>query len=68
MKILITDPLAEAGLKIIEKHDIEIIYLPIALEFEQYNAVNDIDGWIIRSGTKIDKKKYQISKKITSYW
>ena len=64
MKILITDPLAEAGLKIIEKHDIEIIYLPIALEFEQYNAVNDIDGWIIRSGTKIDKKNIRLAKKL----
>ena len=55
-KILITDPISEHGLKILEDDRIELIYKPDLSNKELENILPDIDGWIIRSGTKVSKK------------
>ena len=64
MKVLITDPITESGLKIIKNYGLEIVYIPEASESEKYKAANNVDGWIIRSGTKINKDAIVSSKNL----
>ena len=53
MKILISDPIAESGLKILKDYNFETVYLPKASIEEKALASEDANGWIIRSGTTI---------------
>ena len=64
MKILITDPLTEAGLKIFDKYDANVVYLPKASKEQKYKAAKDVDAWIIRSGTKISANAIASAKKL----
>ena len=52
-KILITDPISDNGLKILEDDNIDIIYKPDITNDELNSIIPQINGWIIRSGTKI---------------
>ncbi len=54
--VLITDPISEQGLQILENDKINIIYKPKITEDELEAIISDIHGWIIRSGTTISKK------------
>ena len=53
MKVLISDPISESGLKILKESHLEILYLPDALIEEKISASKNVHGWIIRSGTEI---------------
>ncbi len=53
MKILVSDPITEAGMAILKDADFKVIYLPDRSPEEKANACKDIDGWVIRSGTKV---------------
>ena len=53
MKVLVSDPLTDAGLSILKDAVIDIIYLPESSNEDLYDVIEDIQGWIIRSGTKI---------------
>ena len=64
-KILITDPISEHGLKILEDDRIELIYKPDLSNKELENILPDIDGWIIRSGTTITAKNIQDANKLS---
>ena len=67
-KILITDPVSDNGIKILEKSGIEVINKP-GVDLDQLKSIlPDIDGWIIRSGTKINKTHLDHAKKIESNW
>jgi len=63
-KILITDPLSNSGLKILQDSGFEVLYKPKLSEDELSAIISDIDGWIIRSGTTIRKKHIQDAKKL----
>ena len=52
-KILITDPISDNGLKILEDENLEIIYRPSISNDELETLLPTINGWIIRSGTNI---------------
>ena len=64
MKILVSDPISESGLKIIERFGFEVIYLPNATELEKKKASRNVNGWIIRSGTKINSESFSITKSL----
>ena len=64
MKVLITDPISESGISILEDANFRVIQLYEASNSEKIKACEDIDGWIIRSGTSIDKKFINIAKKL----
>ena len=64
-KILITDPISEHGLAILEDNQIKILYKPDANEKELDSILPDIDGWIIRSGTTITEKYIKNSRKLS---
>ena len=64
MKILISDPISESGLKIISGYGFEVVYLPHATELEKKKASKSVNGWIIRSGTKITSESLSITKSL----
>jgi D-3-phosphoglycerate dehydrogenase len=53
MKILVSDPITDAGMAILKDAGLDIVYLPNYSPEEKQEAARDVQGWIIRSGTKI---------------
>ena len=53
IKILITDPLSDKGINKLKNAGFEVIYKPDTPNDELLSLISNIDGWIIRSGTKI---------------
>ena len=64
MKVLITDPISESGILVLKKAGIKTLQLYDAPSSEIIRACTDASGWIIRSGTKIDAKIMNVSKKL----
>ena len=64
MKILITDPLTEKGLKIFDAYDADVVYIPKASQEQKNKAAKDVDAWIIRSGTKITANAIASAKEL----
>ena len=64
-KILITDPISDNGLKILEDENLEIIYRPSISNNELEALLPTINGWIIRSGTNISKKHIEEAKSLS---
>jgi len=54
LNVLITDPISDNGIKILEDSGINIFYNPDSDLKDIKNIIQTVDGWIIRSGTKID--------------
>ena len=52
-KVLITDPISQNGLELLEKSGIEVVNIPNASEEELTEKIPTVHGWIVRSGTKI---------------
>jgi D-3-phosphoglycerate dehydrogenase len=64
-KVLITDPISDTGIKILEERGLEVVYKPNYPEVDlNNNVLETIDGWIIRSGTQIDNSHFEIAKKL----
>jgi len=60
-KVLVTDPISDSGISILDKNNCEIIYK--ADNKDQIpEALPDIDAWIIRSGTKISTEDINLAK------
>jgi len=55
-KVLITDPISEKGINILKENDIEIFYHPDSELNKISDVIEKVDGWIIRSGTKINSE------------
>ena len=55
IKVLITDPISEKGINLLNENNIEVLYKPDLNAKEYHSVSGDIDGWIIRSGTKINE-------------
>ena len=64
MKVLITDPISESGISVLKKAGIKTLQLYDVSSSEIIKACTDASGWIIRSGTKIDAKIMNVSKKL----
>ncbi len=56
MKVIVSDPISEDGLRILKDHNIEVINVDGHNIDEYYNDIKTAEGWIIRSGTTIDSK------------
>ena len=52
-KVLITDPISDNGMNILRDNNIEIFYHPDSKLDDLKDIIKKVDGWIIRSGTKI---------------
>ncbi|MDI3482611.1 MAG: D-3-phosphoglycerate dehydrogenase / 2-oxoglutarate reductase [Candidatus Methanomethylophilaceae archaeon] len=64
MKLLVTDPLSEEGLKILEESGIPVDVKTGLSEDELCEIIGDYDGVIIRSGTKITARVIEAGKKL----
>tara|TARA_B100002051_G_scaffold259729_1_gene279531 strand:- start:230 stop:1810 length:1581 start_codon:yes stop_codon:yes gene_type:complete len=56
MKVIVSDPISEHGLRILTDNNIEVIDAYGANIDENYKHIKTADGWIIRSGTILDSK------------
>ena len=54
-RILITDPLSDKGISMLEDAGFEVLYRPKIDNEEIKSIIHTVDGWILRSGTKIKK-------------
>ncbi len=54
MKVIVSDPISEDGLKILKDNNIEVIYSVDDDIGKNQDHVSLADGWIVRSGTKLD--------------
>ena len=64
MKVLITDPISQSGISILEDAGIKTIKLFNGSNSDKIKASSDVSGWIIRSGTTIDAKTIKKSKNL----
>ena len=64
IKILITDPLSDKGVELLKESGFEILLKPNITSDELQTFVSEIDGWIIRSGTKITKELIKDAKQL----
>ena len=65
MKVLITDPITEKGLRILSDSKIEVVYLPNSTLEEKNIAAESANAWIIRSGTKITSELIRKAKNLS---
>tara|TARA_X000001036_G_scaffold433051_1_gene469989 strand:- start:4862 stop:6439 length:1578 start_codon:yes stop_codon:yes gene_type:complete len=56
MKVIISDPISNDGLKILEENNIEIIDAIDDAINDDFQHIDSAHAWIIRSGTKLDSK------------
>ncbi len=64
MKVLITDPISESGISILEEAGIKTVKLYNGSNGDKIKACSDVSGWIIRSGTTIDARTITLSKNL----
>lgn len=64
MKILVSDPISDIGLSILKEAHFNVVYIPKPTEKDIINACRDINGWIIRSGTKITESLLEKAEKL----
>ncbi len=64
MKVLISDSLSEEGLEILRQAGLEVIYKPGLSPEELKQEISEVEGLIIRSGTKVTKEIIASAKKL----
>jgi len=63
-KILVSDPIADKGIEILEEAGFDIIYNPNPTDDELQTLAGDADGWVVRSGTKITSNLLKNASKL----
>ena len=63
-KVLLTDPISETGIDVFSQYDIDVINKTNISDDELFSLLPEIDGWIIRSGTKINSNHIECCKKL----
>ena len=58
-KILVSDPIADKGLELLDDAKLEVIYDPNMSHNDLKSIVVDINAWIVRSGTQITSEFLQ---------
>mgnify|MGYP006151089551 CR=1 FL=1 len=56
MKVIISDPISDDGIKILRDNGIDVIYVPDENIDENFEHIKSANGWIIRSGTTLNSK------------
>lgn len=64
MKILISDSLSEEGIQVLKDAGFEVIYKPGLTIEELKKEIADVDGLIIRSGTKVTREVIESARKL----
>ncbi len=54
MKVIVSDPISDEGLKIFYKNNIDVIDATDTIIDENYEHIPTAEGWVIRSGTTLD--------------
>ena len=52
-KVLVSDPIADKGIEILEEAGFDIVYNPNPSDDELHALAIDTNAWVVRSGTKI---------------
>ena len=52
-KVLVSDPIADKGIEILEEAEFDVVYNPNPSDDELQALTSDIHAWVVRSGTKI---------------
>jgi D-3-phosphoglycerate dehydrogenase len=63
-KILISDPIADKGIEVLDEAGFDVIYNPNPTNDELHTLARDIDGWVVRSGTKITSELLKDSRRL----
>ena len=63
-KILVSDPIADKGIELLEETGFDIIYNPNPSDDELQTLASDINAWIVRSGTKITAELLKDARKL----
>jgi len=63
-KILISDPISDSGLDILNTSDFHVDYLPEWTMDQLKSHVSDANGWIVRSGTKVTDELLNQAQKL----
>ena len=63
-RVLISDPIADKGIEILEEAGFDIVYNPNPSEDELHTLSIDVDAWIVRSGTKINSNLLKDARKL----
>lgn len=64
MKVLVSDPITDAGMSILKDAGFEVKYLPDASPDEKAEACKDVAGWVVRSGTKATADMIESAKEL----
>ena len=64
MKVLVTDPISNAGISILNDAGLDVAYEAGSSQIEKYEAAHDADGLIIRSGTQVDSKMIEYAQRL----
>ncbi|MBH09281.1 MAG: phosphoglycerate dehydrogenase [Candidatus Marinimicrobia bacterium] len=64
MKVLVSDPITKAGLSILKKAKLDVVYLPEANLEEKTQAARKVQAWVVRSGTKISAEAIKLAKEL----
>ena len=56
MKVIVSDPISEQGIRILKDNNIKVINANGHNVDENFKHIRTADGWIIRSGTNLDAK------------
>jgi len=64
MRILVSDSLSEEGIQILKDAGFEVVYKPGLSVEELKKEIADVDGLIIRSGTKVTKEILESAKRL----
>ena len=52
-KVLVSDPIADKGITLLEEAEFDVIYNPNPSGDELLSLVREINAWVVRSGTNI---------------
>ena len=65
MKVIVSDPISDDGLKIFYDNNIEVIDATDSIIDENYEHIPTANAWVIRSGTTLDEKIISKADKLT---
>ena len=64
VKVLVSDPIADKGIEILEEAGFDIVYNPNPSDDELHALAMDTNAWVVRSGTKITAELLKDAKNL----
>ena len=63
-KVLVSDPIADKGIELLEEAGFDVVYNPNPSDDELQALTSDIIAWVVRSGTKISAELLKDARKL----